>query len=309
METVSLAQQANILDMYGNAPPSTRALYASWIQASTLVSILPIETHPSGTWDYTMVQEVPEAGFRAFGDEFKPSKGTFRPETERSVVFGGDVPIDEELDFSNPNAKNKQVDQFARQQGFRLEHSIIKGMPTNLSPELVGLQRRVRGSQLLSNSDAVGGAGLSVLRLQELIDQVDDPTHIVMPRKIQNRLTAYAEEKKQVSWARDEWGKRITFFNGLPIVTPGAKVSSELHSLPFGEVADGGGPPTTCSVYVVSARLGGLHLFWTHEPTVRVDQKSSATKQVHISVRIGMVMETDDCVARLNSIADAEVTK
>ena len=136
---------------------------------------------------------------------------------------------------------------------------LIKGDSSSDPREFDGLQVRLTGSQLISAGSTSGGAALSLAKLDEAIDAVDNPTHLIMNRTMRRRLSAAARLTTvggYITYDLDAFGRRVTRYNDLPILTvdqdnTGAEIMQSNE-------AASSGSATATSIYVVSFGNGTL---------------------------------------------------
>jgi hypothetical protein len=95
---------------------------------------------------------------------------------------------------------------------------------------------------------------LSLERLDAVIDQVDEPTHLVMNKTMRRRLTAASRNTGvggYITFEQDQFGRRVEMYQGLPIVVLQEDNERNLI-LPFTEAGAGGGTAQCTSIYCVS---------------------------------------------------------
>jgi hypothetical protein len=115
-----------------------------------------------------------------------------------------------------------------------------------------GLQVRLTGSQLVDNN--LAGGALSLSKLDEAIDLVDQPTHLVMSRASRRRITqaVRAGLGGHVNYAPDEFGKKQMYFDDLPIlIADYDNLGNQI--LDFTEASGNGASVACSSIYVISA--------------------------------------------------------
>jgi hypothetical protein len=177
--------------------------------------------------------------------------------------------------------------------------------------EFDGLQNRLTGSQLIQAGTTGGGTPLSLSKLDEAIDAVDFPTHIIMNKALARRIAAAARSSTvggYVTYDINEFGRRVMRYNDLPILIvdhddTGAKV------LDFNEAAQSGGA-TASSIYVVNFGEGYCVGLQNGAMQVRdlgeIDSKP--VWRTRIDWNVGFATLHGRCAARLWSISDAAVT-
>ena len=136
----------------------------------------------------------------------------------------------------------------------------MKGDSLSAVKEFDGLQVRSVGNQLVANGASPDGDVLSLAKLDELIDTVDNPTHLIMSKAVRRSLTVAARTTTvggNITHEKDEFGRQITMYNDLPILI--ADPNSSLYAtLAFDEANPGGGSNVGTSIYCVSFQPGML---------------------------------------------------
>jgi len=138
--------------------------------------------------------------------------------------------------------------------------SFIKGDSSSNPRNFDGLQIRLDGSQLFDAGSTSGGDPLSLAALDELIDSVDMPSHLIMNRTMRRRLAAASRDVSvggQINYSVDEFGAKITSYAGLPILIADYDETGT-QIMPFTEENPGGGTPASTSIYCVSIGDGRL---------------------------------------------------
>ncbi|HLP29805.1 MAG TPA: hypothetical protein VK150_00495, partial [Geothrix sp.] len=167
------------------------------------------------------------------------------------------------------------------------------------------------GSQVINAGATSGGDALSLLKLDELIDQVVDPTHLIM-NKTMRRLLSQASRTTGVggfiTWEKDNFGQQIAYYAGLPIITLDLDNSSSAI-LPFTEANPGGGAAASTSIYAVSFREGMLTGIQGGDPEAR-DLGELQTKpcmRTRVEWNSGIACFHGRAAARLQGIKNAAV--
>lgn len=204
---------------------------------------------------YNKVESLPGIGFRGLNESFDESTGVVNPEAESFKIFGGDLDVDAGLVAMKGAAVRRQHEQLKLQSSrINFEYQFIKGDSAADPRGFDGLQKRITGNQLISNS-AAGGA-LSLAKLDELltrVKRVGGQTYLIMGLKMRDvRLTAASRATGVggfLQYDMDSFGRKITMYNGIPILCD--DVSSPI--LTFTETSPDGSSSTACtSIYAVT---------------------------------------------------------
>ena len=191
--------------------------------------------------------------------------------------------------------------------------TFIKGDSETNVREFDGLQKRVTGSQLLDAGGSAGGDAMSLAKLDEAIDLVDDPTHIFMSKALRRLLTQAGRDTAVggfITYDKDEFGRPIMRYNDLEIIRLYGADSADTV-LPFSEASPGGGAAVSTSLYVASLGEGKVKGIQNGTMDVR-DLGELQTQPVYrtrVEWFMGLAVEHGRAVARLRGIKNAAVTK
>jgi len=258
-------------------------------------------------------KSLPNAGFRGVNEGYTEGTGQVDPIIESLCIAGGDLDVDK---FLVDTAGN---DQRTIQEGLKVKalagamtKQIVKGSVLTDPKGFDGLQVRSVGDQLIAAGATASGDALSLTKLDELIDQVDDATHLIMNKTMRRRLIAAARNPAvggDIQFTLDNWGARVTSFNGLPI-TVVEKDETYTEIMPFTEVCPGGGSNLGTSIYCVSITDDGFTGLQNGEMDVRdlgeLEDKPVYRTRVEWYVTIAAMRERS--ISRLYGIKDAAVT-
>jgi hypothetical protein len=172
-----------------------------------------------------------------------------------------------------------------------------------------GLRRRVTGYQLLAAQEDAPAASnpLSLATLDEAIDRVQGPTHLVMDGRMRNLLSraAKADVGGDLDWSKDDFGRRIAYYNDLPILITGDNAAGE-RIMDFDELGVDGFA-NTGSIYVVSFGEGKVKMLQNGVMEVvdlgEVDDKP--VLRTRVEWLVGMAIEHGKAVSRIHSIKKA----
>lgn len=282
--------------------------------SSDLLRVTPFLDINGGAYVYNLEGSLPGVAFRGINEGYTDSVGIVNPETERLRISGGELIVDLAL------LKMNGADIRAQK-----ELSQVKALSLNIGAQMIngdstldprgfdGLRTRIVGDQLMDAGSTDGGNALSVGMLRDLIDMVDSPTHLVMSKKMRNLLSAAATDSTiggYIAYDKDEFGRRVTMFDGLPIVTTDYDAAGA-QIIDFNEVGAGGPTATASSVYCVNFGDEGVTGLQNGTMEVR-DLGEMQTKPAlltRVEWLVGMAVLHGRAAARLRGIAKSAVTK
>lgn len=272
-------------------------------ETSDTLRVLPFEGIAGNALKYNVEETLPGVGFRGINESYTESTGIINPQTENLVIAGGDLDVDKFIvDTQGMEQRSVQEAMKIKALSGAITRTFYKGDSASDPREFDGLQVRLTGDALISN----GTAGLSLAKLDEAIDAVDNPTHICMNKSVRRRLTVAARTTSvggDITYTIDEFGKQVTMYNGLPIVLV-EKDNLNAEILPFTEAS------STTSVYVVSFMEGKVSGLQNGGIDVRdlgeLDDKPAYRTRVEWYPGMGVFAPMS--AARLNLITDAAAT-
>ncbi len=214
---------------------------------------------------YEIEAELPAAEKRALNQDFTDTGGGRTGlEHEALRIYGLKLREDEAASIMGMTMPSMQNEQAAKATRLALEFDSWNGDPS-VDPLAVGgfqYWAENSGNTALTSFSAgttAGGAALSIFQLREVIDQCNDPREIVLGSTLRNRLTGGAENTAAagfITTERNDFGKRIFFFDGLPL-TVMEEDSSQARIGAFTEADQPAGANTATSLYVL-----GSEYYW-----------------------------------------------
>lgn len=167
-------------------------------------------------------------------------------------------------------------------------------------------------SRLLANGVGSGGAALSLAKIDLAESLVNQPTHLIMSRRMHIKFKAAARDpdltNNRITMDMDsQLGRRVTRYGDM-IILHGYEASKDAAFLPFNEVAYGGGSAVTTSLYVVSFREDGVCGLQTSEPEyVPVDTDRGVFERDLFEWDNGITIEDFYSALRVSSVTDAAI--
>lgn len=288
------------------------AVIEMFAASSDILGVLPFMDIPGGSYHYNQEGSLPGVAFRGVNEAYAESVGIINPQVEVLRIGGGDLDVDKALlKMHGQGVRSTHEAMKIKAMALYWTKKFIKGDSVADPREFDGLQARCTGSQLIAAGATANGTPLSLAKLDELIDAVDNPTHLVMNKSLVRRLSAAARTTAvggDIEWMLNDFGKRVTVYNGLPILVAdyddlGARF------MDFDEAATSG-TATASSIYAISVGEGMLTGIQNGTMDVKdlgeIDDKP--VYRTRVEWLNGFVALHGRCAARLWSIADAAVT-
>ena len=235
--------------------PIQSGVIEMYARASDVMMALPFIDIGGNALRYNREETLPGVGFRGVNEAYTESTGIINPMTEPLVIAGGDLDVDMFiLKTMGMNQRSVQEAMKVKALALAWTKQFISGNSLTDPRGFDGIKTRLTGDQLFYAGTTNGGDALSLTKLDELIDRVDSPTHLVMNKAMRRRLTAAARSASvggNIQWELDAFGRKIARYNDLPILiadydNTGAQI------LPFTETASTGSTATACSIYCAS---------------------------------------------------------
>lgn len=279
---------------------------SKFAETSDVLRVLPFTPISGNSLKYNIEETLPGIGFRGVNGSYTESTGIINPQVESLTIAGGDLDVDKFI------IDTMGADQRTIQEGMKIKalslawtRTFFKGDSEVDLREFDGLQKRLTGDALILNH--ASGAGLSLAKLDEAIDAVDNPTHIVMNKALRRRLTVAARTSGvsgNISYTIDEFGRQVAMYNDLPILIVD-KDNNNSEILSFDETA-----ANTTSIYVVSFSDGGVQGIENGGMSVRDlgELEGKPSLRTRIEWYSGFGVFAPRSAARLSNITNAAVT-
>lgn len=293
--------------------PVASGVIQTFADRSDILRVLPFEDIAGGAITYNREQVLPGIAFRGFNESYTESTGVINPITEAVVICGGDLDVDTAL-VATRGAQQRAVQTAMKAKSLADSWTtkFVKGDSTSDPREFDGLQVRLVGAQLIDAGSASGGDALSLAKLDQLIDAVDNPTHLLMSKAMRRKFAAAARTTTVGGYVQfdgvDALGERVVRYNGLPILVAYSE-NGGTEPLGFTEANPGGGSDVGTSIYCLSVGLGRLAGFQRGGMSVRDlgEQDSKPVFRTRVEWLSSIYLQHPRAAARLRGIKDAAI--
>lgn len=290
-----------------------RPIIEMFTEYSDVMEALPFEGLKGS--NYTGYREaiLPSPVFRAINEASSSGHGTITPFQEATYVIDHDIDVDRAIiDRHGPERRNYEermgITAFAQ----LWVNTFVYG-DNSANPRVFnGLAVRAnKYSRDFHNNTGSGGGALSLAKLDNAINNVKEPTHILAPYAsrplwIQAARTTTLSGFVMQTW--DEIGELKMSYAGLPFLWGYPK---DFHPpvLQFNEVGSGGGSAVTASLYVLALGEGNLRGIQIRplEPRDIGLLQDGKTYRTHLAWDVGLVDEHIYCMARLDDWTNATI--
>lgn len=276
----------------------------AFVRDVDLMRVLPFKTIKGNALKFNREGTLPTTGFRAVNDSYTEATGILDPNTEALFIGGGDIDVDKFIvKTQGPEQRSAQEVMKAKSLSHRISYTFVKGDSASDSTVPDGLQKRCTGTQLVAQGSTSGGDVLTLSKLDEVIDAVDNPTHLLMSKAMRRILTSAARLYTVggfITYDVDAFGRKIAKYNDLPIIIADQNGNNNA-ALAFDEADPAAGGTACTSIYVLS--LGDDQLCGIQAaPMFVVDLGELQTKPVfrtRIEWYVGLAAIGPRSVARL----------
>lgn len=287
--------------MQGDAVRSS--VIETFARSSDLLQVLPFNDIAGNAYKYNQESAMPGVAFRGVNEAYTEDVGVLNPVTEPLVIAGGDLDVDKFIvDTEGPGQRELHEDMKIKHLAQLISYKFIKGDADSDPKEFYGMQSRLTGNQLITQS--AGAATLA--KLDELIDAVDEPTHLFMNKAMRRRLTAAARLTTvggYITYDVDAFGRQVTKYNDLPILISDAN-DQNYAATDFTEAS------STTSIYCLSlgeGRLGGIQNGMMDVRDLG-EQDAKPVYRTRVEWYVGLVLYHPRAAARYENITNVAVT-
>jgi hypothetical protein len=292
--------------------PFRSAVIETYAKNSDILRELPFDNIEGNAMRYNREESLPGIGFRGINEGYTESTGILNPQVEPLVIAGGDLDVDKFI-LDTMGQDQRSTHELMKVKALALNWTLkfIKGDQGSEPREFDGLQVRCIGDQLIYAGTTANGTALSLAKLDELIDAVEDPSALIMNKTMRRRLSAAARSSSvggYITYDLDAFGRRVAFYNDLPILIADVD-NTGAQILPFTEACYSG-TATGCSIYCVSFGDGKLMGIQSGAMDVRDIGELEAKPVLRSRVEWynGIACYHGKAAARLYSIANSAVT-
>jgi hypothetical protein len=262
---------------------------------------------------YNREETMPGVGFRGINGSYTESTGVVNPQVETLAIAGGDLDVDKFLIATmGEDVRSAQEAMKVRSLALSWTRTFVQGDSAIAPEEMDGMRKRLTGTQLISAGSTSGGDALSLAKLDELQDAVEDPTHWIINKPMRRRLAQAARNTSVGGFLQydvDSFGRRVETYNGLPFLVLDED-NQRNKILPFTESGAGGGAAACCSIYCVS--FGEFKVEGIQNGGVMVSDLGELQTKPALRTRVewyaGYGVFNGRSAARLYGVKDAAVT-
>lgn len=297
-----------------NAGETVKAgVITMYAERSDILAAMHFEGIMGGAVKFTQEGDLPTTAFRGINEAFVANNGTLNPQTEALFAAGGDLDVDTFiLETQGEGVRGQHVGMKSKSLAVGITDCILTGDTATDPRKFNGFQKRATGGQLIDNGTTAGGAALSLKKLDELIDSIDGPTHLIMNRAMRRKFQAAQRSTTSgvggnIYLDKDQFGRPQLSYGGLPILV-GYPQNKNTRILPFTEAATSGGSTAT-SIYAVN--FGADAVRGINNPGISVrdlgELETTPAKRTRVTWNVGLMVPSEFHLGRLYHIGDLDI--
>lgn len=316
MPAVTLVEAAKTAENSGETKKS--AIIELYARQSDILNAMMFEGIVGNSVKFTQEGELPSAAFRGVNEAYTTSKGSVSNQIEALYIAGGDIDVDKFIvQTMGQQARAREEAMKVKKLSEVVTTKLLKGATSSDPREFDGFQTRLpvtaSNDHVVHNSASSGGAALSLAALDQLIDSVAGPTHLIMNRKMKRRFIAAKRGDTSgvmanVQIAFPDVGEPVASYAGIPILT-GYGPGKSPAILAFEEAYNGGGSATGTSIYAVRFDETGVVGISNGGIDVRDlgELDAQPVWRTRVEWYLGLAIYDPYSIGRLTSIQDAAI--
>jgi hypothetical protein len=232
----------------------------TFVQESVILDRIPLMPIDGNAYQYNEEASLPGVEFRAVNSAYSESTGTFNQRTEGLVILGGDADVDTFLQQTRSNVADQRAQQDrmkVKAASYKFQDAFFNGDVAVDANSFDGLKKRLTGTNVIdADTNGAPVVGTSSDERHAMFDRIDELLALLngtadalyLNRLIRGKLASAARREGFYSADRDEFGRIIERYNGIPLLDPG-KTAGGVDILPQTETV--GTSTDTSSIYAV----------------------------------------------------------
>lgn len=314
MSALTLVEAAKLA---GDAGETKKAgVIAMYAERSDILNAMRFDGIGGNALTFTQEGDLPTTAFRGVNEAYTASTGTFNKQTESLYIAGGDLDVDQFiLRTQGMDVRAKHESLKVKSLAQNVTDVVLNGQTSVVPQEFDGLKTRITESgQLIDCGSTANGAALSLKKLDQLIDTVDNPTHLIMSRAMRRKFIAAFRSSTfpnglfSMSGGSDGGqAKMVTSYADLPILV-GYPQNKNTAILPFTE-ASASGTATSSSILCVNFSEDGVIGISNGGIDVRDlgELDTAPVWRTRVEWYLGLARQSEFSAARLRYIGDLDI--
>lgn len=240
------------------------------IKESPMLGLVPFDLDVVGNAvSYNRETTAPAAGTHAVGGTWQESAPEVTQVSAALKIYGGDADVDQYLATTRSNVNDLQgevIEQKAKALAHLVEEGFIYHSEAADSTQFDGLHRFMEegpATQTIAMGSSSTPGALELVTLAAMIDAVKPgkPDFLLTTRAVRRGISSYARAlTSPVTYEPNEFGQRVMFFDGIPLLTSDFMLDTETITNGGAEVtaSTGGSGSSIFAVKVGDGHLKGI---------------------------------------------------
>lgn len=207
---------------------------------SVILDRIPFLEIEGNSYKYNKEGTLPGVEFRAVNAGYTESTGTVNQASESLVILGGDADVDRFIQRTRSNLNDQRAVQNkmkVKAATFKFQDTFINGSVEVDANSFDGLKKRLTGEQVIdAATNGLPVVGASDADRHAFLDKLDEllaaiggnADALYMNSMILGKIKSSARRLGKWETERDDFGKKIQFYDGVPIRDIGKKANGEL---------------------------------------------------------------------------------
>lgn len=236
-----------------------RGVIETFVIEGAVLDQIPLLEINGNAYAYNEEAALPGVEFRAVNAAYAESTGTVNQKTESLVILGGDADVDQFIIQTRGNLNDQRAVQTrmkVKAATYKVQDAFINGDTAVDANSFDGLKKRLTGTQVIvagTNGIPVVGAGATDQHaffdaVDNLIAAAAGANVLYMNAQILGKFRSAARRIGGWQMSRDEFGRSIDTYNGIPLRDIGKKADGT-NIIPQTETT--GSSALTSSIYAV----------------------------------------------------------
>jgi hypothetical protein len=229
-----------------------RGVIETFIDESPVLGRLPFMDIQGNAYQYSREASLPGVAFRAVNAGYTESTGTINNYTEGLKILGGESDVDRFIEKTMSNLQSQRALQLrlkTKAEAIKFTESFFEGDSGVDANSFDGLRTRLTGAQVILAG--AGGATLTLGMLNNLLRAVPNADAIFLNETLIDKANDLVRATgSTVPEPVEQYGRRVQFYKGVPLVPVGTGLDGTTEILGFDE-DPGDGTADTASLYAV----------------------------------------------------------
>jgi len=288
--------------------PLEKGVIKLYGESSDILAGLPFTSIAGNTITKNRELTPSGVGTRTVNAEYDNATSTQEKITQQLIMMGGKALVDRYIVKTSGPDSNPVAEEIAakvKASSMLFNKLFVKGNDSTDANAFDGLENRLAGDQVVDCGSSAGGDTLTLDHLDELIDTVGSPSHLVMNAWTRRKVNQLMRSANQAfEYVKNDFGKLVPYYGDIPIAVVG--VDHEWNEIMDFDEADSNGDAATCtSIYAVRYGSDGVEGIQHSAPIVDDQGFVGNNRQIIVDWFVNYLINTPKSAARLQGIKKA----